>query len=511
MSWKEVSPGRYERPLNGIELIVVAKDGGDREHFSLTSAVRVTIDLPLEERVSALREAWKAMRHDYPMIAAWRSGTSMVYETPNPAALDTWLKETFVVTTEPATAEDLVASFRPGPLATLHYLPHTSEIVLHSSHWRIDGVGMLLFLDRFFQAVVEPRKVQFGDEHVRLSPDLEHVLSTTAPATPETERTAEAMFRVLADNAPSMGFGVSPAAAPEGTRRRAVRFSQQDTTALLAACKERGFRITAAVQAAMLVATQEFASPATRNRPHIQVCPTNLRPYLEPPFNSPDHAVIIYATSFPLALSPHGTFAEHVATLREFYARDISPATSPALSAVAGYHYRLAVESPKLPPDCLPFSTEPFVDSLGLLDQYMSSEYGGGRVRVEEYYFMAEMLAKELIVPIWTFRGQLELSVCYNEALYKPEFIQKLLQRISAILVTELGLPNCSPVPSSSWVVESKPESSSARKSTGTKKSRIFGNWRDDKGGKSKWSLSLSSLFFSFPVVASLPVLRKLI
>ncbi|KAL2221123.1 hypothetical protein M432DRAFT_257711 [Thermoascus aurantiacus ATCC 26904] len=440
MSWKEVSPGRFERPLDDAEklILVVGPNLANREYLYLNAAARLTVNLPPEEIASALREAWKITRHDYPFIATWRSGDTIVYETPDPVALDAWLSKTFVITTEHATASDLIANLHPDPLATLYYLPHTSEIVLRCAHWRIDGVGLMYCLDRILQALAEPREVQFGNEHVRLSPSLEKAFPASVVTTPETERTAEAQFRELKMNGPSLGLEYLPATVPKGTRRVELGFSEQDTKAILAACKARGFGITAAAHAAMVVATHEFASPSTRGRPHTQIAPMNLRPYLAAPFNTPDRGLAHYTMIPPVTLQP-ADFTTYVTKLHEFYRRDRTPAKSPVLSAQAGFARRMVAAAALPRPAGQPLPSEPILDSLGILDQRIRPHYGQ-RVSVENVIFVPELLTPEVFVFLYTFRGQLQLSAAFNEAYYHAEFMQRVLERIKAVLLKELGL-----------------------------------------------------------------------
>lgn len=311
MSWTQVSPGRYRRPLDGMErfFATVAALGAPREPFSITVTVKVKLDLePHEARTSALRHAWKTIRYDFPQIASKiKEGDDMtkVYEmAKDPSAIEAWLAETFVVELdETTTVSDLIATFQPRQLATLHYLPHSSELVLHSSHWRIDGVSALYLLDRFFRAVVEPREICFGEEAVRLSPSLEQAIPMRLESTPETDQAAEALLRDYVSHLPSVGPKTTDAILPGGTRTHSLRFSESETVAILEDCKARGFGIAAATHAALVVATHTLAPASTAGRlPYTSFCRFNLRPYLCPAFRTSAHAVALYTCSLPISL-----------------------------------------------------------------------------------------------------------------------------------------------------------------------------------------------------------------
>ena len=111
------------------------------------------------------------MRYDHPEIASFADGGRKVYEVPSSTALDRWMEEVFFVESL-ANAHDLFAKSRQILLPTLHYLPHRSENLFHSSCWRIDGIGALNLLKNFIEALAELRHVVFADEWRNLTPDL---------------------------------------------------------------------------------------------------------------------------------------------------------------------------------------------------------------------------------------------------------------------------------------------------------------------------------------------------
>ena len=110
------------------------------------------------------------MRNDHPQLACVVYEETKIYDVPDSTALNKWADETFIVAPASATKEELLESFRPSALATLHFLPSKSEIIIHSSHWRIDFVGALSLVQNLFDAIAKPRPVQFGDEGRNLAP-----------------------------------------------------------------------------------------------------------------------------------------------------------------------------------------------------------------------------------------------------------------------------------------------------------------------------------------------------
>ena len=173
-SWKETSPGHFERPFDSIERFFLAIGRGslalNREHWAVSIFAQFESNASREDTETALRHAWKTMRYDHPSLASIAREEIKMYEVPDQVALDAWLDRTFILESASTTKDELLALFRPSALASLHYLPHTSEILIHSSHWRIDLVGAISLLQNLFSAVDKPRPIDFGDEAANLSP-----------------------------------------------------------------------------------------------------------------------------------------------------------------------------------------------------------------------------------------------------------------------------------------------------------------------------------------------------
>ena len=134
------------------------------------------------------------------------------------------------------TAAELYNTFKPTALATLHYLPRTSEILFHSFHWRIDGIGSLRLLDRCFGALAESRLVEFGDEGKNLSLSLDEAANVPVRTTPKTEQAA-----------------------------------------IISGCKANDLSVTVATHAANFRATQSDADAETSGNKHTTWLPFNLR------------------------------------------------------------------------------------------------------------------------------------------------------------------------------------------------------------------------------------------
>ena len=156
MSWKETSFGHFQRPLDSVELFfrTVGEQGAthSREHWAVIACAKFGHDRSTHDTEVALRHAWKTLRFLQPQMAAYMQGDSIHYEVLQPSGLGSWMQGTFLVENL-LISDELLASSRHSSLPTLYYLPNTSEVVLCSSHWRIDAIGAISLINVLFKSV----------------------------------------------------------------------------------------------------------------------------------------------------------------------------------------------------------------------------------------------------------------------------------------------------------------------------------------------------------------------
>lgn len=77
----------------------------------------------------------------HPMLYARPEGNSV---TVSPLNEDEWFKESFTTHDgEQVTVDSLFTSVEPAPIVTCHWLPHSRDLIIRGSHWRLDGIGSL--------------------------------------------------------------------------------------------------------------------------------------------------------------------------------------------------------------------------------------------------------------------------------------------------------------------------------------------------------------------------------
>ena len=460
-SWKETSAGHFERPFDSIERFFLNMGRGslalNREHWAVNIFAHFETDATREDTEKALRHAWKTMRYDHPSLACIAREETKVYEVPDQSALDAWLDKTFIIESASTTKDDLLASFRPSALASLHYLPHTSEIIIHTSHWRIDLVGSISLLQNLFSAVDKPRQIDFGDEAANLSPSRDEAAnftrtdhSGTSAQAQQIEKAATDIFMHLVGNLPSAGLPAQNAnQMPGGTRRAELMLDNAKTSSIVSACKQRDLTVTTALHAALLVAMQEVAPlPPSSSSKYATFGIFNIRPSLKPPSDdSATHPAALQILGLPLVLQL-STYNDLAQQLKQFYKQRIPPsANSPINEAiVVPATSKLADLVGQPPPVGFPAPTEPLVSSVGIVDRYLKPDYGS--IKVKDFWVGVEMMTPQIIFYLWTWQGRMTLSAFYNETFYDQEFVQRFLQRSIEILTTELN----SQVNGTSWI-----------------------------------------------------------
>lgn len=189
--------------------------------------------------------------------------------TVGPFHEDEWLNQTLLIHPPSHTGEALVRDAKYSELPSLHWLPGTRGLCFRSSHWCINGMGMLMLATSYLNS---PATVI----HLGLSASLEDVTkrATAAPrsltpslvdvlesykdddSTPESVLVAaDELVARYRKGIASIGLpltGDRAKASPKSTYRSSVNFDSTTTSQILGTCKKRGFSVSATMQSAVL-------------------------------------------------------------------------------------------------------------------------------------------------------------------------------------------------------------------------------------------------------------------
>ncbi|PWY84874.1 hypothetical protein BO70DRAFT_379015 [Aspergillus heteromorphus CBS 117.55] len=475
MSWKQVSPTRYERSFDSLERFyhTVADAGAplNKEHYLISCTAQLQSPLPPAD---AVQQAWKALRLQHPQLAAEAeaeaeagSGQRFVYQVPTSVAdLDAWATATFHVVAD-QTADELYERLPPSPRFHLYYLPRTSALVFRTPHWRIDGIGLLHLQSAFFQLLADgAAPVLDGSEASRLCPALDSAVaaSLSPPAADgDASTAAKAELQPILSALKTEGIlslPTLPNILPTTSKRLMISLSPESTAHILAACSARNITVTAAAHAALALAALPYSKPPSPNQ-HQQQQQTyigfnafDLRKYLPPPWNSPAAAVSPYHVGLPFSIplpSPASTststspFTYLSQTFTTFYRRNL---THPFPRNIFTFLPEFIAQATQLlaspQPDPLQAPAHPGLSSLGRVNEILPAVVRGKarEVRLREWWIAMEVIDRSAWMHVWTWEGRLVLAGCWNGAFYEEGFVRGLLEAWRGCLefLCEMGL-----------------------------------------------------------------------
>ncbi|KAL3481015.1 hypothetical protein BJX99DRAFT_243923 [Aspergillus californicus] len=344
------------------------------EFRKLLGSLKVALDIPHVEL--ALKHAWKRLRYDQPGIATTIVDGKKVYETAGEAELQEWLDSTFI--------------------ATLYYLPSSSELALRVHHYVIEGIGTILFWQCLLQNIASSEcdtDVRFGDEHARLPTSLEEILGYTAPATPYQVQQATGILMHYAANLPSIGLASKVGNAPAANcQHMEYCLSRETTAAITRACKTHQLSVTSAVHAACINTNIKHADPASNTARYTTANEYNLRPYLPAPYNTPDRALSVYYATMPFSIGLPASFSNIATKLNEEYWSRLRD--HPDVVQLAGHYTRILADMAAATPGFQngPIARDPI------------REYGS-TMRVEDFILGLDVVLGMSALLIYTFRG----------------------------------------------------------------------------------------------------------
>ncbi|KAK2754388.1 hypothetical protein FQN54_007032 [Arachnomyces sp. PD_36] len=445
MLLQQARPGEYVRPFDTLENFyhgVAATCAHLRqEQYFISSAIRFKNAVPVID----LQQAWMALRHKHPKIAAVPNvtGTRLVYTVPSTDILDEWLETTFVVHSdgEDQSADRLHSILPPSRLFTVHYIPSSQELLFRASHWRIDGIGMVMLQHSFLELLSQgPQPLVFdGSEVSRFPPSLDEAAGFSLNITEDMKRSTEAELSVLSSGAPLASLSESlQNNTPGNSRRASIRFPNELSRQIIEACKGRGLTVTVAAQAAIMRAAERHMAPEDGRTVTLNVY--NIRDGLPAPWRDQQGAAGLYHTGrlCSVDMDVNRDFNATARSLRSHYEQSLQPLFGhmthyvQTMTALLSAPLELANQAPG--------AARPELSSLGVIDNRLQTTYTGpgGTVDVEDWWLGVEATNRLLSMFLWTRAGELHLGCHYNEAFYEQEFVERFLEECKSVLVDEM-------------------------------------------------------------------------
>ena len=449
MPWSEVAPGRFQRAIGENELFIkLIGDPGHslgREHWAINSIASFTLtgSLTNEHLPSLFLNAWKILRFHHPSIAVQAIGDdSLIYEVPDEAALNHWAADTFRVV-EDKTADELIPDVKPGVYATLTYLPKSKQLLGHTAHWRTDGVGVMLLIDAFFDLATkptlpDPNTLMWGQETARLAPAIEEAANIPITPTDAIKALSQKYLETFYQAAGAVGIPYrSDITVPGGTRSSRLAFSPSETNFVTNQCKAKGVSVTSAVHASVAATNYALASMEDKNKNYTSTVRFSFRPYLPKPYSTPAYASALYTTGWMKTVSASAAWLDNAKDYNGEYRKGLN---TDFIDAHREYALRLCdlirnMPQPQEPPSDVDIS------SIGVAENVIGSLKGtqDRGVEVQSVSVGVEILTRQCVCFVWTFRDQLNLNLVYNESFHDEEDTVLFLQTLKEVMLKELA------------------------------------------------------------------------
>ncbi|KAI1140608.1 hypothetical protein F5Y05DRAFT_279534 [Hypoxylon sp. FL0543] len=444
MSWNRHG-SHWCRPLDCHDkLFRSIADAGKplgREHWLLVGTVRVEFPPEADGIEGRLRTAWRALRFRHPDIAIGLHGDEKCYEpVADTEALEDWVASTFYVERIVSSANELFSSHLKVAVgsATCHWIPASSEVAIVSSHWRWDGRGLVMMLHEYLVGLTEVdpwlAPSSFGDETSNLVPSLDILMDVPNEKKEDWLLQADKLLAPFREGPPSIGLPIDNGGLPANTQRIETIVSRNTTTELRTACRARHIRLTAALHASIVVETARYQQSNTSTVTQYKSWAVfDLRKYCPTPFNGPSHAPSLRMVGLPLIIDAGANWDALAAYIQPFYQQSLASTDNDLMFVRVPFVEQATAMLATTQP-----TTEPNLSNLGIIDDYVQKKYGD--VTAQNVWLAVQMLSPQLYVHTWSWRGRLHISICYNEAFYKADFVKMWLKKLKDNLLTNLNV-----------------------------------------------------------------------
>ena len=450
MAWDSSGQGSWRRELGGLQktYLLTSRAFGESasEHWGLYAVCEIDFALT-KDASSVLRNAWKILRVEFPGLGVILDGCNAVY---NVQAKDTdvevWAIQTFFIDVT-KTANDVIAKYPKRDLPALFWLPKTSEVILLISHWRVDATGCLLLLDRLFSIATEQMSTEappLGEHDLtRISPSMEDAAGApNIPTADIVEKSKDflANFQRKVGGTIGMRYLGNPSTPPNDPASQLISFTTESSEALLSACKRLRISVSAAVYAALASAAFNLGTKPEAEE-YATIMAVNMRPYLNPPFNKPIHVCQPYVSSVTPTVFKSQSFEETATSLTQYFKSWHTEEFDRILRQVYKTISSTLMDAPKpsSPPRDPPSGIT--LSSLGIIENLLKGQYHAeSSIYINGFRFGVSMLTRQMLLYLWTFRGQVHLSMNYNDAYYPHGSPRSVLKHIQSSLSKNLNI-----------------------------------------------------------------------
>lgn len=428
---------------------------GEASQFTIMGTVEFRFDGSVGVLEPRLRETWRAMRHYSPSIAAISHPGEKTYTISNASTMAEWETTTFKVHRDGMTAEKLFGKVERTAMITLHYLPsvrketdaNIHQLVFQAEHHHIDGRGVYYFFDQFFGLFTAPERRQAmtsADEPTRLPPMMDDLLGLPQEPSAELMEAASRWIGIGASVEP-LTATIEPERAeraPTISLRSVLRFSEQETSSVVGACRSNGLSVTSVWMAAITLALAHFqakGNPGGSLSPDAGLATfstVDMRKFFPSTFGAKTAPAACYHAAIPVALRVDGSFLDiarsaHAELHGKGATKERKKAWAPLMQLMGDV---IAASNPK--------QSMPLTSSLGIADDFVSRRYGEREngIEVLDVWIADTMMSATNLWMLDTWRDRLNFTVTYNEAYFPETQMDRMLARARQELLQGLSI-----------------------------------------------------------------------
>ncbi|KAJ4420473.1 hypothetical protein N0V82_004350 [Gnomoniopsis sp. IMI 355080] len=497
------------RPLGNLELFFkkLADSGSPlgREHW----AVHLALTLRIKDHADLLpylQNTWLAIRREHPAIGSIIKPPAEVPEAKEHAndptrevltipALDAvrWGRETFFVHENEKDADGLFSGLQPTPTATCHWLPQSSTLIIRSSHWRLDGIGIIKLGHVFLTTLAETLQMKAEDFQTiestkerssitTLPPNLERLAQIwrqtqgLAAASSQNERQvltdrldagADALVGEFLRGVPSIGLPNLPDTAttlPGASARVETKLDISMTAKITKARRAMNLSFTGAVHAAIVRVTARYPQhPLAKS--YAAFFPVDLRQSILAAGAASEEELMfgLYFSGLPVCINgmipeDDGSgetkgFKEIAREMTAVYSRDLTAFWNApdghqvSLMELAEPYLKKTTVLFNTPvPEGLPLTQTPDLSGLGKVETFLqreyqsTSEHHAPKVEVADVWVGTEIINRCVQFHVWSWRDEFRLGVSFNKSFYEKTFVANLLDQVVEELLTGLDV-----------------------------------------------------------------------
>ncbi|KAK6497307.1 hypothetical protein TWF506_004780 [Arthrobotrys conoides] len=441
VGWEAKGSRTWYRELDAMERLLYFFKHINPNLTQWTISICLKLPSSFQYSVEEIKAAWISLRLENPVIACTieNEGTGMQYQVLTKDELAEWAEETVHIDRSGRTSREMVVSTVRPKSSTLYFFPGpVREVAFHVRHELCDGVGLLIFANKFFQHLRKNRELgahrnystdTIGDEIGRLPPPTISGMSSAdlLSISPEMIETANRVVESYCDRTAlslktrSGGIEKAIPSLPQGYVDH--QFSKEESTAILNACRVNGITLAAAIWAAQAKTALQQSGKAAGHLTNF--VPINLRAQ-DPSLISLENTIILAFTHLPV--SKNSDFIDWAKHTQQTLARwrhdkdsiDIFKQVCKAMEEKvdAGVAY----------------PAQFFLSNIGISDNYIEEP-------VEDVWINAMVsTASSGVFIVLTTHGKVRFTACYNRAFFDEGQIESYMEMVVGHLKKGLGL-----------------------------------------------------------------------